>query len=181
MTERPAGGLIMQAWFGFYAVVGGAAATLIGLLFVVVSINAAVILNEAHGHSRRLAEQAFQNYVAVLSVSMLALFPSMSLSEFSFVTLLVTAVSGIWVLVRVYLALTKPHDTVSRMHALRPQVFSLLGFGMLIFAAVRMASEMGDNRNLLAASMVVLLLAATRVSWALLLRIGEVKLAGPSR
>ncbi len=167
----------MQDWFGFYAVIGGAAATLMGLLFVAVSINAAAILNRAHGHPRRLAEQAFQNYVAVLLVSLLALFPSLSRSEFSFVTLLVTAATGVWVLVRLYLTLTKPHDTTSRMQLLRHQVPSLLGLGMLIFAAVRMTFNQGDDRNLLAASTIILLLAATRSSWVLLLGIAGVKRA----
>jgi hypothetical protein len=60
----------MQVWFGFYAVAGGAAATLMGLLFVAVSINAAAILNEARGHLQRLAEQAFQNCATVLLVSL---------------------------------------------------------------------------------------------------------------
>jgi hypothetical protein len=49
----------MQIWSGFYTVIAGAAATLLGLLFVAVSINATAILNEADGNSRRLAEQAF--------------------------------------------------------------------------------------------------------------------------
>jgi len=171
----------MQPWFGFYAMVGGAAATLMGLLFVAVSINAAAILNEAHGHARRLAEQAFQNYVAVLLVSLLALFPSLSQLEFGVVTLLVTAASGLWVLVRFYQTLTQPRAASSRMQLLRRQIVSLLGFAMLIFAAACMAANRGNDRNLLAASTIVLLLAATRASWALLLGIAGLKLAEPVR
>ena len=170
----------MQIWFGFYAVIGGAAATLVGLLFVAVSINTAAILNEAHGHSQRLAEQAFQNYATVLTISLIALFPSLSLSEFSLVTLLVTATSGVWVVVRLYQAFTKPHDTTSRLQLLRRQMFSLFGFGMLTYATVRMAANRGDSRNLLASSMMILLLAATRASWALMLRIAGLKPAGPT-
>ena len=169
----------MQAWFGFYAVIGGAAATLMGLLFVAVSMNSAAILNEARGHSRRLAEQVFQNFVAVLSVSLVALFPSLTLREFSLTALLVTAVSAVWVLVRLYLAFTRPLGTTSRMQLLRGQIFSLIGFGVLIFSVGRMASNMGDNRNLLAASAIILLLSATRASWALLLSLAEMKVARP--
>jgi hypothetical protein len=166
----------MQDWFGFYTVIGGATATLMGLLFVSVSINAATILHDAHGHSRRMAQQAFQNYIAVLLVSLLALFPSLSRWEFSFVMLLVTAAMAVWVLVRLYLTLTKPHDTTSRLQLLSRQILTLLGFGMLIFAAARMVLNKGDDRNLLAASTIVLLLAATRSSWMLLLGIARVKL-----
>jgi hypothetical protein len=158
----------MQIWFGFYAMTGAAAATLMGLLFVAVSLNSAAILNEEHGHARRLAEQAFQNYVTVLSVSLFALFPSLSLPQFSLVTLMVTGTSGVWVLIRLYEFLTKLHGT-TRMKSLRRQMFSLVGFGMLMYATGSMAVNWGDWRNLLAAAVVVLLLAATRVSWMLLI------------
>jgi len=52
---------------------------------------------------------------------------------------------------------------------------ALSGLWVLIFAAARMASNMGDDRNLLAGSTIILLLAATRASWLLLLRIASVK------
>jgi hypothetical protein len=165
----------MHIWSEFYVVTGGMAATLLGLLFVAVSINATTILNEAHGDSRRLAEQAFQNYVAVLLVSLLALFPSLAISEFGLITLVLTTGSAIWVLVRLYLTLIKPYDASSRRRALRRAVLSLIGFGMLSFATLRMALKIGDSRNLLAASMMILLLAATRASWELLLRIAGAK------
>lgn len=164
----------MQTWFGFYTMIGAAAATLMGLLFVAVSLNSAAILNEEHGHSRRLAEQAFQNYVTVLSVSLFALFPSLSLPQFSLVTLMVTATSGVWVLKRLYHFFTKLHGT-ARMKALRRQMFSLIGFGMLMYATGSMAGNWGDRRNLLAAAVVVLSLAATRASWVLLTSIAAQK------
>ena len=65
----------MHDWFTFYAVIGAASATLTGLLFVALSMNAAVALSRGPEGSRRLAEQAFENYLAVLMVSLLALFP----------------------------------------------------------------------------------------------------------
>jgi hypothetical protein len=178
--SRKRGGEFMQTWLGFYAVVAGASATLLGLLFVAVSVNVAAILGDAQGNSRRLAEQAFQNYVAVLLVSLLAMFPSMTLSELGVVTLCVTAAWAVWVLVRAYLTLTRPYPRGSRLHSLRRQTSSVIGFGMLIFAAVRMALNIGDSRNLFAVATIILLLSATAVSWELLIRIGEAKEGGPS-
>ena len=164
----------MEIWFGFYAMIGAAAATLMGLLFVAVSLNSAAILNEEHSHSRRLAEQAFQNYVTVLTVSLFALFPSLSLPQFSLVTLMVTGASGVWVLKRLYEYFTKLHGT-TRMTSLRRQMLSLVGFCMLMYATGSMAGNWGDWRNLLAAAGVVLLLAATRASWVLLISIAALK------
>jgi hypothetical protein len=71
----------MKEWLEFYSVIGGSAATLLGLLFVAVSMNAAAILGKAHENSKRLAEQAFQNYLAVMLVSLLAIFPTLDISE----------------------------------------------------------------------------------------------------
>ena len=47
---------------------------------------------------------------------------------------------------------------------------------MLIFAAVRMAFQKGDSRNLFAIGAMILLFSATAVSWELLLRIAKAKL-----
>jgi hypothetical protein len=170
----------MQLWFQFYSVIGGAAAALLGLLFVAVSINANAVLNQVHGDSRRLAEQAFQNYITVLSVSLVALFPSLTLSEFSFLTLGLTVISGIWALVRLYWALVQRNHDGSRRLSLGRQVLSLIGFGMLIFAALHMALHRGSSLNLLAGSTIVLLVAATKASWELLIRVAGEKQTGPA-
>jgi hypothetical protein len=134
----------MQIWSAFYAVIGGAAAALMGLLFVAVSINATAILNEPRGTSRRLGEQAFHNYVTVLLVSLLALFPSLTLPEFSFLTRALTAISAIWVLIRLYRAFTQAHDGSSPSLVLFRHLLSLISFGMLVFAAAHMALNMAD-------------------------------------
>jgi hypothetical protein len=165
----------MQGWAEFYTVTAGAAATLMGLLFVVVSINDAAILGAAHQHSRRLAEQAFQNYVAVLSVSLLAVMPDMDTKHLGSVTLGITALAGVWVIVRSWLALTKTPEAGTRLQSLRRQFGSLLGFAILLFAATRMAFDLGDSRYSFAAAIMVLLAAATRVSWQLLLRMAETR------
>jgi hypothetical protein len=162
----------MQPWFQFYAVTAGAAATLLGLLFVTVSMNAAAILGSGHEGSKRLAEQAFQNYLAVLLVSLLALYPQMSLALFSWVALSVTAVWGFWVLARFYLTLAKPSGE-ARLPAVRRHLASLIGFTMLIVSAFRMAVKYDDDRNWFASATLVLLISATVVSWELLARIAK--------
>lgn len=159
----------MQAWFGFYSAVGGFAATLLGLLFVAISVNAQAILGDPN--TRLAAEQAFQNYLAVLIVALLAIIPMIDLTSFGLSTLAVTAVWGGWVLVRFYLLSTRAHDPGSRLRALRRQFTAFVGFGMLIYAAFRMALGIGADRNMFAAATIVLLFSATAVSWELLLKI----------
>jgi hypothetical protein len=132
----------MQEWSQLYSVTGGSAATLLGLLFV-----------------------------AVMLVSLLAIFPSLSVSELGYGTLGVTALRGLWALVRPYWAATKPYEAGSRLQSLRQQLSSLAGFALLIYAAARMALGLGDNRTMFAIATVALLVSATTVAWRLLLRI----------
>jgi modulator of FtsH protease len=165
----------MQAWFDFYAVIGAAAATLTGLLFVAMSMNVSAALGKGPHGSRRLAEQAFQNYLAVLMVSLLALFPDMSLLTFGRTALLVTATWTVWVLVRLYQAAAEPSVHESRLRALRGHLSTMIGFGLLVYAAVLMAWDGKDMRDTLAGACIVLLFSATEKAWGLLNRIAAVR------
>jgi hypothetical protein len=152
-------------------VTGGAAAALLGLLFVSVSINAAAALAPGRETSSRLAEQAFQNYLAVILVSLLALYPQVTMPSFGLSVLCVTAVSSVWVLIRLYLTMARPHE--ARLMALRRHFGSLVGFGAMIFAAAKMALNQGVDLNLFATGVLVLLGSATVVSWELLVRMAR--------
>ena len=166
----------MHDWFTFYAVIGAASATLTGLLFVALSMNAAVALSRGPEGSRRLAEQAFENYLAVLMVSLLALFPDMTPTNFGRITLMVTATWTAWVVVRLYQAAAEPSAHETRAVALRRHLTTLIGFGLLIYSAGRLAIDGTDTRDTLAAATIVLLFSATEKAWGLL---GRIALARP--
>jgi uncharacterized membrane protein len=165
----------MQAWFNFYAVIGASSATLMGLLFVAMSMNAAEALSRGPQGSRRLAEQAFENYLAVLMVSLLALFPDMSLITFGRITLLVTGTWTVWVVVRLYQAAAEPSVHETRLVTIRRHASTLIGFGLLIYSAGRMALDGNDMLNTLAAANIVLLFSATERAWGLLNRIAAAR------
>jgi hypothetical protein len=165
----------MQAWFDFFAVIGAAAATLTGLLFVAISMNVAAALGRGPSGSRRLAEQAFQNYLAVLMVSLLALFPDMTPTTFGRTALVVTATWTVWVLVRLYQAAAEHSVHETRFTALRRHLSTMIGFGLLIYAAARMAWNGADMRDTLAGACIVLLFSATEKAWGLLSRVAAAK------
>ena len=165
----------MQAWAGFYAAVAAASAALLGLLHVAVSINATAALGPDQPVTQRLAEQAFQNYLAVLMVALLSLFADISTIVFGSVTLAATAGWSVWVVVRFVQAVMEPGERRSWIVGVRRHLSSLVGFGMMLFAALRMALRWGDEYNWLAASMLVLMFSATSVSWELLARIAKRK------
>lgn len=160
----------MATWSSFFGLIGGASATMTGLLFVAMSMNAVVALSRGPRGSRRLAEQAFENYLAVLMVSLLALIPDMTSITFGRTTLAVTATWTVWVGVRLYQAAAEPSVHETRLVAIQRHLSTLVGFGMLIYSAGRMALGGSDTHGLMAAATIVLLFSATEKAWGLLIR-----------
>jgi hypothetical protein len=171
----------MQTWTGFYTVTAAAAATLLGLLFVAVSMHATAIMGEGHEASKRMAEQAFQNYLAVILVSLLALFPQLQLRSFGLIALALTAVGDVWVLVRLIQALTRPHDREDWLPSLRRHFASLIGYALLFYAALRMSLGDSDSRNAFAVAVMVLVSSATVMSWELLIGLAKARLSPQDR
>jgi hypothetical protein len=163
----------MQAWSTFYATIGAASATLLGLLFVAVSVNAKAALGSGDRLTSAMTEQAFQNYLAVLLVALLALFPGISAPTFGYITLAALAGRAVWVGVRIVQLFSHRGPRRPLILALRRHASSVIGFGLLLVAAARMALSDGEWYNTLAAATVVLLFAATTVSWELLRRIAN--------
>lgn len=167
----------MQNWSGFYATIAAASASLLGLLFVAVSINAKESLGPGHEDSRRLAEQGFQNYLAVLVVALIALLPDVSRPTLGLITISVSLGWSVWVLLRLYQSLVDTRRLKSRISSFRRHAVSVLGFGMLIYSALRMSfAPLESSSNFVfGAALIVLVSSATVSSWELLLRISRVK------
>jgi cytochrome bd-type quinol oxidase subunit 2 len=163
----------MADWSGYYAALAAVAATLLGLLFVAISINAES-LGPGHDDSRRLAEQGFHNYFVVLIVALVALFPGISFKSLGLVAISVTVVGSIWALVRFAQSLRDVRRS-GRGSSVRRLAVSVLGFGMLIYSAIGMRSTEpgGDAPTFFAIALIVLISSATWASWELLLRISR--------
>ena len=160
----------MQGWRDFYGLVGQTAATLLGLLFVSVSINAETILGESHRHSRRLAEQAFQNYLCVVAVSILDFFPHIDRFAYAQSVLWVSGIWGGWALARTAQAFLNPPPDQPLVLRLRRYVPSVAGYGLLLYACIVTLQNGTDQSMYAATAILLLMLSATIVSWDLLIQ-----------
>jgi hypothetical protein len=165
----------MNEWHEFYDVVAGVAATLLGLLFVSVSLNAEVILGGKNKHAKRLAEQAFQNYLGVLVIALLVLIPGISGKDFGISLFSLSLAWVAWVLVRAFQSATAHRGISSRFVLLRRFVAPVAAFGILAYSGFEMWSGPGDVHGSMAAGVIMLLLSATIVAWDLLIKIAEEK------
>src|SRR5690606_38323563 len=71
-------GQAIESWNTFYTAVSAASATLVGLLFVSLSVNLKLVTGEQHAEIRALAIQTFTNFTYVLIISLIFLIPNPS-------------------------------------------------------------------------------------------------------
>jgi len=170
---------VIQGWHDFYIVAGTVAATLVGLLFVGLSLHLRVVLSRTE--VRSLARVTLANLGLVLIVSLFMVIP-----EGITITRTELLFSGL-----ITLGLIAP----SLISATRSETRTLRGYRLLVriafsaaaYAGVIVASgfyTLGDYRSALSglvAVVIALVVISLRNSWDLLVSVGEVALAeGPN-
>jgi len=165
---------MVQAWHDYFGMLGAAAATLLGLLFVSVSINADTILGASHKHSMHLAEQAFHNYVAAMILSLVAFYPGISNRSLGYVILCLSALYSVRLVIRLYKSVRTPLTVESRIGALRRYGATLGGFITLAIGGGEMAMD-NQIQPVVALGALSLLITATVISWELLVKVAQTK------
>ena len=94
MTPIQAFGEAAATWQSFYLLVGGAAATLIGLMFVAVTFGASLLTPETTTTARSFLDPTFAHFVQVLFTACLIVIPTMSPMLLGVLLLAVAALRG---------------------------------------------------------------------------------------
>ena len=166
----------LREWHDFYMLAGTAAATLLGLLFIAVTLNADLILAASRPHTKRVAEQAFQNYITVLLLSMIFLehgYPSRVIAvQMVVVSLLMT----LWTVHRLRSALYVSDESFNKSRTLRRLLPSLLGYLLMVVFGWKLRYGLDtDEARVFAFAPILLLISATGTSWDLLVRVAEIR------
>lgn len=148
----------LAGWHDFYLLLGGASATLVGLLFVAVTLNTDRLRAQESAPTLSFAERTFGAFLLLIVLSLVALVPHLDSAGLA-VSWGVTALVGMVRLVRT------SHGRIAR----RRWVVATLSFGLLVLAAGLAAR--GNDRALAAAALAMfgLLVQALAESWRLLL------------
>jgi len=165
----------LHDWHDFYLLGGTAAATLLGLLFIAVTLNADIILASGRQDTRQIAEQAFQNFIAALVTALLLLFPGLTVSAVASFLLAEGVVMSVWVAIRMR-RVWATDTSLGRIRAWRRLAPAVLAFGLMIFVGWRFPRDAdSDLLPLIGCATLLLLLSATATSWDLLIRIAELR------
>ena len=146
----------------------GSAATLLGLLFVAVSVRPGGDFSRLRSATRTLAAQAFQNYLAVIVISSVALFPDVSGMTIGLVTLIVGSSGIVGIAVRVWRTSMKNSVDQPRAATWWRHIISISGLGLLLFAAAQFLLGNNDSLHVLAGGIIMLLVSSATISWQLL-------------
>jgi hypothetical protein len=171
---------LIHEFHDYYLLAGTAAATLLGLLFIAVTLNADLILAGTRPHVKRLAEQAFQNYIVVLIAAMFLLLAELPARVLATTLLLLATVMGGWTLFRVAASVRVADESFGRTRVWRRLWPSLAGYGLMVLGAIKTLH--GFEREpvqYFSSALLILLIAATAIAWELLVRVAEIRHSSP--
>jgi len=155
----------IEPWHDYFLLAGTAAATLMGLLFVSLSIHLDKVVDERGAHLEAMAREAFASFVIVLALSLMMLAPQLARRSFGVSLLMLAAVRGI--------------ITASRMRSMLLRfLFPLAAVVCLAWAGSRfLGKDVEDGLAGIMLACLLLIADATRSAYELLVRTGRVKRA----
>lgn len=164
----------VSAWHDFYVVAGGASATLVGLLFVGLSLHLRVVVSRPE--VRSLASVTLANFGLVLLIALFALIPQEARS-FSYELIISGAVTAGLVSPSLRAA-SRSHTRTLRI----PRLFVRFGVSEVAYAGTLAAGVLilrgsyGTGLGWLAVVAVTLNVVSLRNSWDLLVTVGAARM-----
>ena len=164
----------IQDWHDFYMVTGGAAATLVGLLFVGLSLHLRVVVSRPE--VRSLASVTLANFGLVLLIAVFALIPQEP-KGFSY-ELIISGAVTVGLVLPGLRAAARSHSRTLRI----PRLFLRFGVSVLAYAGAVAAGVLilrgsyGTGLGWLSVVSVTLNVVSLRNSWDLLVTVGEARM-----
>lgn len=165
-------GRYVGEWQLFYATIMGCSATLMGLLFVSVSLNKSVIIHKDNVQLKFYSRQTFGLFLSIIGISLTMIIPRQS-PEGVGIPLAIIGATGLYTAVRGLMARIRMGE---KRIALLRYGWPTVAFTAIIVASLHVLFFL-DTRSLflLMAAMIMLLASATRSSWFLLIDLGDSK------
>lgn len=174
---------VISSWHDFYMLTGSAAATLIGLIFISVSLHINVLAKaEKFGDIRSLASQTFTNFLLILSFAFIFMVPSSGPTGIG-APLLILGLLELGRTARLWLKFGFGRRSENQaFEASQMRWMLLLPNTICFLALIIVAIEIlqGSTRFLDWMVMIIiwLLISASHSAWDLMLRLAEMKREG---
>jgi uncharacterized membrane protein len=161
----------LTEWHDFFAAVAGVAATLVGLLFVSLALNPAVMADDGPAGLRTWAGQTFHSFLMVLVIALVVLIPETGPLELGLPLLIL----GVWGVVRV-VADARRVRSDPEWHGrsvLTRFASPLAGYAIAVWVGAQVLRGDADAVGWLVATVFFLMMSAAGNCWDLLREIGD--------
>ena len=164
-------------WHDFYLLAGTTAATLMGLLFVAMSIHWDMVVQESRAHLHAIALEAFGSFLVVVFLSLMMLTPAGSPRPFGLGVAMLGAVRFVIGVRHSKVIWGSQDEAFSRGELLYRAVMLPAAFVLMAGGGVLLMKHQVDLALAVLTFAVFLLLAmGARASWDLLVRVGRLKM-----
>ncbi|MCC6314653.1 MAG: hypothetical protein IT337_11655 [Thermomicrobiales bacterium] len=162
----------LEPWRDFYMLAGTAAATLMGLLFVAISLLPGVMADRGAAGLRAWVAQTMSNLVMLLVLALLCLMPELSGETFAVVLLVAAAqgiARGVW---RLRYIVRENRDLGHWRLIFLRGVLPLVTYAVLVYVAYDSSDGAPDSLGLLVVAVFFLVTGAAGAAWQLLEEMG---------
>ena len=161
----------LLGWHDFYSIVGMAAASLVGLLFVGLSIHLRVVVT--HKDVQALARATFSTLGLTLVLALFMVAPETKASNLGEELIGLGAVASLLVVPSIAIGVRSRERTISyRRLVMRFGITTLTFLGVIATGGVLVAGDSSDALGWLVAVSIFLIITSLRNAWDLLVSVG---------
>jgi len=178
MVAPPVHTVTIEQFHDFFLLAGTAAATLMGLLFVSISLHLEMVVHDRGRHLNAMAWESFYGFIEVLAISLMFLVPETPLRMLGIQLITLGSIRLGIMLINSRHLLGPGDAVVTRKVLIRrflPHVVANV-FLILVGRKLITGTMDSDGVSMLVTTIILLIITATGSAWDLMIRIGRLKM-----
>jgi len=165
-----------ESWHDWFLLAGTAAVTLVGLLFVSISLHVEALVEAGREHLLELARVTMMSFVMVLVLSLELLIPGVPRRILAVQMIILGAIFGLNTARTLIFARGESHQHFTLGHFRRRLVLPILGYFWIVFTGwLILQGERPTGLPTLLGGVILLLVNALSTSWELLVRVARIR------
>ena len=176
LEATPSWAAYVEGWHDFFLLTGTAAVTLVGLLFVSISLHIEALVEPGREHLLQLARVTMMSFVMVLVLSLEILIPAVPRRVLAVQMIALGGVFAITTIRTLLLARGESHQHFTLGHFRRRLVMPLIGYVWIALTGwlILQLDEPAGLPNMLG-GVILLLVSALSTSWEMLVRVARIR------
>lgn len=178
MTEAtPSWATYVEGWHDFFLLTGTAAVTLVGLLFVSISLHIEALVEAGREHLLQLARVTMMSFVMVLVLSLEILIPAVPRRVLALQMVVLGGMFALATARTLLFARGESHQHFTLGHFRRRLVLPLVGYLWIIFTGwlIFQQGKLPMGLPTLLGGVILLLVSALSTSWEMLVRVARIR------